>query len=237
MIDRRLFAVWSALAALVLVPGLCARAGDATDSAPAAGSAQAPYPQVRVTTNMGGFTIELYPDRAPITVANFLRYVRDGHYTQTIFHRVIPNFLIQGGGFDTDNKVKPTYPPIVNESGNGLQNKRGWVGLARTPAPHSGNCQFYINVADNPELDPLPVRWGYAVFGKVIDGMDVVDRIATVGTGAVGPFKSDAPLSQVVIQKIEVVDASAAAAAAAAASSSPPPLAQPPTGNEVLTPK
>ena len=236
MIDRRTFAVWGALAALALASGLSAHADDAAGSAPAGSSAPAaPNPQVRVTTGMGSITIELYPDRAPLTVANFLRYVKDGQYTQTIFHRVIPNFLIQGGGFATDNSIKPTHPSIVNESGNGLQNKRGWVGLARTPAPHSGNSQFYINVADNPELDPLPVRWGYAVFGKVIDGMDVVDRIATVGTGAVGPFKADAPLSQVVIQKIEVIDA--AAAAAATAPSSPPPLAPAPTGNEVLTPK
>src|ERR1700761_7930567 len=140
-------------------------------------------PQVLVTTTMGNFVIELYPDRAPITVAEFLRYVKEGQFTQTLLHRVIPGFLVQGGGFTaSDETVKPVHNPVLNESGNGLQNKRGWVGLARTEVPHSGNCQFFVNLADNPELDPLPVRWGYAVFGQVIDGMDVLDKISTVPT-------------------------------------------------------
>jgi cyclophilin family peptidyl-prolyl cis-trans isomerase len=155
---------------------------------------------------MGDFVIELYPDRAPLTVANFLTYVREGHYTNTLFHRVIANFVIQGGGHDaTDFKLKPVHPPVPNESGNGLQNKRGMVGLARADAPHSGNCQFYVDLVDNPELDPLPTRWGYAVFGKVIQGMDVVDRIGVTPTGSMGPFKSDAPLKPVVIERIELL--------------------------------
>jgi peptidyl-prolyl cis-trans isomerase A (cyclophilin A)/peptidyl-prolyl cis-trans isomerase B (cyclophilin B) len=159
---------------------------------------------------MGDFVIELYPDRAPLTVANFLRYVREGHYTNTLFHRVIANFVIQGGGHDaTTLKLKPVHAAIPNESGNGLQNKRGTVGLARAAAPHSGNCQFYVNLVDNPELDPLPTRWGYAVFGKVIEGMDVVDRIGVTPTGSTGPFKSDAPLKPVVIEKIELLPAGA----------------------------
>ena len=233
MINKRFVAIASALALGVLITGTALADAAAASSAPAPAN-----PQVRVTTSMGSFTIELYADRAPLTVDNFLRYVREGQYTQTLIHRVIPNFLMQGGGFAAaDYSAKPTHPPVVNEAGNGLQNKRGWVGLARTASAHSGNCQFYVNLADNPELDPLPVRWGYAVFGKVTDGMDVIDRIATVGTGAAGPFKSDAPLTPVVIQKIEVIDAAAAAAAAAAAPAAPPQLAPPPTGNEVLAPK
>ncbi|HEV2700997.1 MAG TPA: peptidylprolyl isomerase [Steroidobacteraceae bacterium] len=190
-------------------------------------------PQLRVTTSLGSFVIELYPDRAPITVAEFLKYVKDGQYTQNLFHRVVPGFLIQGGGFSaTDESSKPVHGVVLNESGNGLQNKRGWVGLARTEAPHSGNCQFYINLADNPELDPLPVRWGYAVFGKVIDGMDVVDKIGIVPTGAEGRFKSDAPLTHVVIEKIELLGVGVDATPQDA----PKTLAPAPTGNEVLSP-
>ena len=166
--------------------------------------------QVKVTTNLGEFVIEVNSERAPLTAANFLRYVREGFYSNTLFHRVVPNFVIQGGGHDaTTLQLKPTHENIFNESGNGLQNKRGAVGVARAEGPHSGNCQFYIDLADNPDLDPLPTRWGYAVFGRVIEGMDVLDRISVVATGAVGPFKSDAPLKAVVIEKAEILDASA----------------------------
>ncbi len=189
-------------------------------------------PRVRVTTSMGSFVIELFPDRAPLTVANFLRYVREGHYTQTLVHRVIANFVIQGGGHDAKTyTLKPVHEPVVNESGNGLQNKRGTVGLARADAPHSGNCQFYINLMDNPELDPLPTRWGYAVFGHVVEGMDVVDRIGSVPTGSVGPFKQDSPLQPIVIEKIELVSASAEAPGANA------PLASPATAPAVAQPQ
>jgi len=171
-------------------------------------------PHVRISTNMGDFVIEVLPDRAPLTAANFLRYVREGHYNDTLIHRVITNFVIQGGGFTpSDYKVKPTHEAIVNESGNGLQNKRGAVGLARGEAAHSGNCQFYVDLADNPDLDPLPTRWGYAVFGKVIQGMDVIDKMAVAPTGAVGPFKTDSPLKPIIIQKAEIIDASAVAPA------------------------
>jgi cyclophilin family peptidyl-prolyl cis-trans isomerase len=189
------------------------------------------HPQVRVSTSMGDFVIELYPDRAPVTVAEFLKYVKEGQYTQTLIHRVVPGFLVQGGGFSAaDENLKPTHGVVANESGNGLQNKRGWVGLARTEAPHSGNCQFFVNLADNSELDPLPVRWGYAVFGQVIDGMDVIERISTVPTGAMGRFKADAPLSHVIIQKIELVGPGGVTVAG------PKQLAPAPTGNEVLSP-
>jgi cyclophilin family peptidyl-prolyl cis-trans isomerase len=179
-------------------------------------------PRVRVTTSMGQFVIELNPDRAPLTVANFLRYVREGQYTDTLFHRVVGNFVIQGGGHAaSDMHLKPAHDSIFNESGNGLQNKRGAVGLARSDAPHSGNAQFYVDIADNPDLDPVATRWGYAVFGRVVEGMDVVDRIGAVATGTVGPFKSDAPLKPIVIEKVEEIMASSPAPAPTAAAPAP----------------
>jgi peptidyl-prolyl cis-trans isomerase A (cyclophilin A) len=212
--------------ALLAVAGLLVNA-----PAPAADTP----PQVRVTTNMGEFVIELIPDRAPLTVANFLRYVREGYYTDTLIHRVVANFVIQGGGHSaSDLKLKPVHEAVNNESGNGLQNKRGMVGLARGESPHSGNAQFYVNLVDNPDLDPLPTRWGYAVFGRVVQGMDVVDRIGVTPTGASGPFKSDTPLKPVIIQKIELVDATAQATA------SPAPVAKPltaPAQDTILSPK
>src|SRR6478609_5782745 len=165
----------------------------------------APPERVRVTTNLGSFVIELQRDRAPLTVENFLTYVRSGHYTNTLFHRVIANFVIQGGGVGIDYKAKPAQKPIPNEAGNGLKNLRGTVGLARASGPHTGDCQFYVNVADNGDLDPLPTRWGYAVFGRVTEGMEVVDRISVTPTGPVGPFKGDSPLQPVIIQKVELL--------------------------------
>jgi len=170
--------------------------------------------RVRVTTNFGAFVIEMQRDRAPLTVENFLYYVKTGYYTNTLFHRVISNFVIQGGGVGPDYKAKPTQKPIANEAGNGLKNLRGTVGLARASGPHSGDCQFYLNVADNADLDPLPTRWGYAVFGKVVEGMEVVDRISVSPTGSAGPFKQDAPLQAVVIQKVELMTDGIAAAPA-----------------------
>jgi UDP-2,3-diacylglucosamine hydrolase len=172
--------------------------------------------QVRVTTSLGAFTIELEDERAPLTVANFLGYVREGQYTGTIFHRVIPSFVIQGGGLTPDLASKKTREPIPNEAGNGLANLRGTVGLARTAAPHSGDAQFYVNIADNADLNPLPTRWGYAVFGRIVDGMDVVDRIGVVPTGPMGPLKSDVPQRTVLIEKAEVLGEAAAATAPAA---------------------
>ena len=150
--------------------------------------------RVRVTTNFGAFVIEMQRDRAPLTVENFLFYVKSGYYTNTLFHRVISGFVIQGGGVGLDYKAKPTQKAIANEAGNGLKNLRGTVGLARASGPHSGDCQFYLNVADNADLDPLPTRWGYAVFGRVVEGMEVVDRISVSPTAAQGPFKADAPV-------------------------------------------
>jgi cyclophilin family peptidyl-prolyl cis-trans isomerase len=196
-----------------------------------AAHAEEPNPQVRVTTNMGEFVIELRPDRAPITVTNFLRYVKEGFYTNTLFHRVIANFVIQGGGHDaTSLKIKPTHENVFNESGNGLQNKRGAVGLARADPPHSGNAQFFVDLVDNPDLDPVPTRWGYTVFGRVVQGMDVVDRIGATGTGASGPFKSDAPLKPVIIEKVELMG-SAGVVTPAVTPVTPPPQ------DTILSPK
>jgi peptidyl-prolyl cis-trans isomerase A (cyclophilin A) len=202
---------------------------------PTAHAAEASQSQlVRVSTNMGDFVIELLPDRSPLTVANFLRYVKEGYYTNTLIHRVVANFVIQGGGHDaTSYQLKPVHDPIFNESGNGLQNKRSMVGLARGEAPHSGNAQIYINLVDNPDLDPLPTRWGYAVFGRVVQGMDVVDRIGVTATGAFQTFKSDAPLKPVIIQKVEVIDA---AQAAPSATPAPKALALPPA-DAIQSPK
>ncbi len=182
--------------------------------------------RVRVTTTFGAFVIEMQRDRAPLTVENFLFYVRSGYYTNTLFHRVVSGFVIQGGGVGPDYKAKPTQKPIANEAGNGLKNLRGTVGLARASGPHSGDCQIYVNVADNADLDPLPTRWGYAVFGKVIEGMEVVDRISVSPTGSMGPFKQDAPLQTVVIQKVELLTDGGAATPAPAAT---PPATSPAT--------
>lgn len=184
--------------------------------------AQAAGPErVRITTNLGSFVIEMQRDRAPLTVENFVSYVRAGHYTNTLFHRVISGFVVQGGGVGTDFKPKPVQKPIPNEAGNGLKNLRGTVGLARAAGPHTGDCQFYVNVADNGDLDPLPTRWGYAVFGRVVEGMEVVDRISVAPTGSVGPFKADSPLQPVIIEKAEYLGDVPAAAPAANAPTTP----------------
>jgi cyclophilin family peptidyl-prolyl cis-trans isomerase len=189
--------------------------------------------QVRVTTNMGEFVIEVRSDRAPLTAANFLRYVREGFYSGTLIHRAVSNFVIQGGGHDaTTLKLKPTHENVFNESGDGLQNKRSAVGLARGDAPHSGNAQFYVNLVDNPDLDPVASRWGYAVFGKVVQGMDVVDRIGETPTGAMGPFTKDAPLKPVVIERMEVITPGAATVQAPAVT----PVAAP-SHDTILSPK
>jgi cyclophilin family peptidyl-prolyl cis-trans isomerase len=161
-------------------------------------------------TNLGAISLELYPDKAPKTVANFTDYVRAGHYDGTVFHRVIPNFMAQGGGFTADLQQKPTNAPITNEADNGLQNLRGTIAMARTGEPHSASAQFFINVADNAFLNfsaPTRQGWGYAVFGKVTGGMDVVDAMVALPTGAAGPFGSDVPKQAVVIESARVLDA------------------------------
>jgi cyclophilin family peptidyl-prolyl cis-trans isomerase len=162
-------------------------------------------PHVRMQTNVGVIVFELDSARAPLTTASFLAYVRAGHYNGTIFHRVVPGFVIQGGGYTPKNEEKPTVAPVVNESGNGLSNRRGTLALARTGNPHSGTSQFYINMADNMALDPQPGRWGYAVFGRVIEGMEIAQKISETPTGVSGAFE-DAPIKQVVIEKMEIVE-------------------------------
>lgn len=159
--------------------------------------------RVEMRTNVGNVVLELYPDKAPKTVANFLQYVEDGFYKNTIFHRVIPNFMIQGGGFDTTFNQKPTHSPIQNEAANGLKNEIGTIAMARTPDPHSATAQFFINVANNAFLNykaPNQNGYGYTVFGKVISGMEVVHKIASIPTGSGGPFSSDVPKSSVIIE-------------------------------------
>ncbi|NCC52054.1 MAG: peptidyl-prolyl cis-trans isomerase [Spartobacteria bacterium] len=162
-------------------------------------------PMVIIKTNKGDITLKLDAEKAPITVENFLQYVDDGHYNGTIFHRVIENFMIQGGGFTSDMQQKPCRAPIKNEAGNGLVNTKGTVAMARTPAVDSATSQFFINVVDNSFLnhrDESPRGFGYCVFGEVVDGMDVVDAIRTVPTGQAGPH-GDVPKETIEI--IEVV--------------------------------
>lgn len=165
-------------------------------------------PRVDLHTNMGDIVIELYPEKAPKTVENFLSYVKDGFYNDTIFHRVINNFMIQGGGFEPGMKQKQTKAPIENEADNGLKNDNYTVAMARTGDPHSATAQFFINVADNDFLNftaPTPSGWGYAVFGKVVEGTDVVDKIKQVKTTSKG-FYQDVPVDDVVIEKASVVE-------------------------------
>lgn len=160
-----------------------------------------------ISTSMGNIEIELYPDKAPETVKNFLEYVKAGYYDGLIFHRVIKGFMIQGGGFDGNMKEKPTNAPIKIESDNGLKNEKGSIAMARTNNPNSATSQFFINVADNPFLDykaPTIAGYGYAVFGKVIKGMDIVDKIAQVETGRKG-FFDDVPLKTVTIKSIKEI--------------------------------
>ena len=165
-------------------------------------------PVVLLETTSGDILVELYPDKAPETVANFLKYVDDGFYNNTIFHRVIPGFMIQGGGLTARMQQKDTSAPIKNEADNGLKNDAYTIAMARTPDPHSASAQFFINVKDNDFLNfrsPTAQGWGYAVFGKVVEGSDVVDAIAKVKTGNFGPF-GDVPLEPVLITRAEVLE-------------------------------
>jgi len=165
-------------------------------------------PVVEIVTSMGAIQVELFPDKAPKTVENFLKYVKSGHYNGTIFHRVIDNFMIQGGGFDAKYNKKPTRASIKNEADNGLTNDRGTVAMARTPNPHSAAAQFFINVKNNDFLNHQGKTlkgWGYCVFGKVVKGMDVVDKIKKVPTGAGGPFDRDVPTKQILIKTTKVL--------------------------------
>lgn len=160
---------------------------------------------IKIETNHGAITIELDADKAPITVANFKKYIEDGFFNNTIFHRVIPNFMIQGGGFEPGMVQKQTLDTVENEADNGLENDRGTLAMARTNDPHSATAQFFINLKDNAFLNHSgknPQGWGYCVFARVTDGMDVVDKIAAVATGNSGGH-ADVPVEDVVIEKIE----------------------------------
>ena len=171
------------------------------------GVALAADPRVELKTNRGPIVIELNQAKAPKTVANFLQYVKDGHYNGTVFHRVIDGFMIQGGGFEPGMKQKPTRAPVKNEAANGLKNDRYTIAMARTNDPHSATAQFFINVKDNDFLNhtaPTPQGWGYCVFGKVVEGQDVVDKIKGVKTGRSG-MHQDVPQQDVIIERAEIV--------------------------------
>jgi cyclophilin family peptidyl-prolyl cis-trans isomerase len=189
------------LAALTLCLGLAATSVLAAEDS---------SPKVKFATTAGDFVIEVYPDKAPKTVENFLQYVKDKHYDGTIFHRVINNFMVQGGGFDTTYVQKATRPPVTHEGREALakggpRNAVGTVAMARTSDPNSATAQFFINVKDNAFLDPSPQSPGYTVFGKVVSGMDVVEKIKSMPTGPGGPFPSDVPRTPVVITSATLV--------------------------------
>jgi peptidyl-prolyl cis-trans isomerase B (cyclophilin B) len=169
--------------------------------------AAAANPEVELKTSMGTITLELYPDKAPKTVENFLQYVKDGHFKGTIFHRVIPGFMIQGGGFGVDFVQKKTRAPVQNEAANGLRNETGTIAMARTNDPHSATAQFFINVNDNQPLNFAPGNPGYAVFGKVVKGMDVVKKIEAVETGPGPAPHQNVPRKPVVIEDAKLLAA------------------------------
>lgn len=192
---KRLIALTALLSILALTPAAFADDGD---------------PHVLLRTSEGDILLRLDRASAPLSVENFLAYVDQGHYSGTIFHRVISNFMIQGGGFDTNFNQKATRAPIRNEADNGLKNLRGTIAMARTSDPHSATAQFYINTVDNPNLDfsaPTRAGWGYTVFGRVVEGMDTVDRIRKIPTGRGGPFPGDVPSRMVIIESAERVGA------------------------------
>lgn len=165
--------------------------------------------KVKFTTTLGEIVLELNDEKAPISTQNMIEYAEAGHYAGTVFHRVIDGFMIQGGGYDGDLKKKPTRPPIENEATNGLSNERGTVAMARTPEIKSATSQFFVNVVDNSFLDhkdDTPENYGYAVVGRVVEGLDIVDKIKNVETGEKGPFAKDCPLEDVVIESAEVVE-------------------------------
>jgi peptidyl-prolyl cis-trans isomerase A (cyclophilin A) len=214
----------SLLATLLLVLPLTAVAqAPKTAAGPAA---TAPPPQVLLHTSQGDITVELYPDKAPKSVANFLQYVRDGFYDGTLIHRAIPGYLVQGGLYTRDLQPKRTRPAIPSEADNGLSNLRGTIAVARGADPNSGTAQFFFNLVDNRRLDFVGnqsgLTWGYAVFGKVVKGMDVVDKIAALPTRPLGPFANDVPNPLVVIESARVVGEAAPAAAGSAASPAKP---------------
>jgi cyclophilin family peptidyl-prolyl cis-trans isomerase len=196
LFSRRTFL--AALAALTMGGAFAAENDAATPAAPPAG------PRVVLKTNMGNIVLELYPDKAPKTVGNFLRYVKEGFYKGTIFHRVIPDFMIQGGGYDKQLGGKPVHAPIQSEAKNGLKNETYTIAMAREENPHSATSQFFINVNDNYPLDyPYGDGWGYCVFGKVVEGMDVVDKIKLVATTSKSVFEN-LPIKPVIVESASI---------------------------------
>ncbi len=191
--------------ATLLALTLFAVAGLAQDAAPVE---LPPYPQIEIKTSVGDLRLELFTGKAPLHVRNFIDLVNSGFYENTVFHRIVEGFVVQGGGYDTDYKLKTTKTLIPNESGNGLSNRRGFVGMARTGEPHSANSQFYINLADNLPLDPNPRRWGYTVFGRITRGMEIVDDIGyrATGPGPIPELARDVPTEPIVILSMELVD-------------------------------
>lgn len=183
----------------------------AQEAKPAAQVPQPAHPEVRFATNLGEVVIELWPDAAPATVENFLQYVRSGFYDGVIFHRVVPGFVVQAGGYDAKMARKETRDPIVNESKMSVKNARGTLSMARTSAPNSATSQFFINLQDNPSLNAKPNQPGYAVFGQVVKGMEVVDKMAELPQGAHSGVFSNAPNEPVVIEKASVVQSPAPA--------------------------
>lgn len=213
---------------LILPPTLAAQAAK-----PAPGTGAAPPPQVVLSTSQGDITLELYPDKAPKSVANFLQYVRDGFYDGTLLHRAIPGYLVQGGLYTRDLQPKRTRSAVPSEADNGLSNLRGTVAVARGADPNSGTAQFFFNLVDNRRLDfagtQSGLTWGYTVFGKVAKGMDVVDRIAALPTRALGPFAADVPDPLVLIKSAHVIgEESPPPAASNAAPAKPAPAAAAP---------
>lgn len=193
---------------LFLIKALVIGALFTTTSLLAADTTNMSNPSIKLTTNQGVIVIELNAAAAPNTVANFISYAEDGFYEGVIFHRIIPNFMAQGGGFTADFKQKGTKAAIQNEADNGLKNDRGTIAMARTNDPHSATGQFFINLADNGFLDhssKTSQGWGYAVFGKVTEGMDVVDKMAAIPTGSGGMFPTDVPQQEVIIEKADVI--------------------------------
>ncbi len=171
-------------------------------------SANPDHPRVIIETSHGKIVLELNKSKAPVSVENFLRYVNEGFYDNTIFHRVISNFMVQGGGFTKNLQKKEVHDAIQNEANNGLKNERGSIAMARTSAPHSATAQFFINVVDNDFLNhsaPTSRGWGYAVFGKIVEGIEVADKISKVSTGAQRPFRSDVPKEAVIMKTVTVV--------------------------------
>ena len=195
---RRRYGVWGAALCLLALGLVAAQAQEPAETE----EEPDPFPRVRIETTAGAFTLELFALDAPLTVTQFLRLTGSRYYEGTIFHRVIKDFVVQGGGWSVDFQERSIDETLPNESGNGRSNLRGTIAMARTGEPHSAKNQFYINLQDNVALNPRPGRWGYAVFGRVISGMDVVDDIGGRATGPGGPFDRDVPAAPVIIERV-----------------------------------